>query len=124
VWFHVDGAYGAFGVLAETEAPFYRGLADADALALDPPQVDVRPVVLSIVCFRYVPDHLRGQDEKLDALNKNIVEQVQAGGEAFVSGTTLGDRFALRACVLNYDTVEDDIAELVESVRKTGSRLI
>ncbi len=36
----------------------------------------------------------------------------------------VSDRFALRACVLNYDTVEDDITELVELVRKTGSQLI
>jgi aromatic-L-amino-acid/L-tryptophan decarboxylase len=36
LWFHVDGAYGALGVLAEAAAPAYRGMERADSLALDP----------------------------------------------------------------------------------------
>lgn len=36
LWFHVDGAYGALGVLAEDAAPAYAGLERADSLALDP----------------------------------------------------------------------------------------
>ena len=58
------------------------------------------PVELSIVCFRYVPDSLRGDEEQLDALNKRIMEEVQAGGKAFVNGTILHGRFVLRSCAL------------------------
>lgn len=36
LWLHVDGAYGAFGVLDPLLAPRYRGMARADSLALDP----------------------------------------------------------------------------------------
>ncbi len=36
VWFHVDGAYGALGVLARDAAPEFVGLELADSLALDP----------------------------------------------------------------------------------------
>ena len=36
VWFHVDGAYGGFGVLDPELAHSFRGLARADSLALDP----------------------------------------------------------------------------------------
>ena len=36
LWFHVDGAYGAFGVLDPALAPSYRGMERADSLALDP----------------------------------------------------------------------------------------
>lgn len=36
LWFHVDGAYGALGVLAPDAAAEYEGLARADSLALDP----------------------------------------------------------------------------------------
>ena len=43
------------------------------------------PVELSIVCFRYVPNSLREDEEQLDALNKRIMEEVQAGGKAFVN---------------------------------------
>jgi aromatic-L-amino-acid/L-tryptophan decarboxylase len=36
LWFHVDGAYGAFGVLDSAIASRYRGMERADSLALDP----------------------------------------------------------------------------------------
>jgi aromatic-L-amino-acid decarboxylase len=36
LWFHVDGAYGAFGVLDPAIADRYRGMDRADSLALDP----------------------------------------------------------------------------------------
>jgi glutamate/tyrosine decarboxylase-like PLP-dependent enzyme len=36
LWFHVDGAYGAVGVLAEQTAGLYAGMERADSLALDP----------------------------------------------------------------------------------------
>jgi len=36
LWFHVDGAYGAFGVLDPTIADRYRGMERADSLTLDP----------------------------------------------------------------------------------------
>lgn len=36
VWFHVDGAYGGFAVLAPSVTEQFRGLARADSIALDP----------------------------------------------------------------------------------------
>jgi aromatic-L-amino-acid/L-tryptophan decarboxylase len=36
LWFHVDGAYGAFGVLDPAIAQRYRGMERADSLTLDP----------------------------------------------------------------------------------------
>ncbi|WP_327582144.1 pyridoxal-dependent decarboxylase [Nonomuraea sp. NBC_00507] len=36
LWFHVDGAYGALGILADGAAAHYAGLERADSLALDP----------------------------------------------------------------------------------------
>ena len=36
LWFHVDGAYGALGVLDPAIAARYRGMERADSLALDP----------------------------------------------------------------------------------------
>jgi glutamate/tyrosine decarboxylase-like PLP-dependent enzyme len=81
------------------------------------------PVELSIVCFRYAPESLRGDAAALDALNKRLMEDVQASGRAFLTQATLGGRFALRACVLHYATTESDVAALVDLVRETGARL-
>lgn len=36
LWLHVDGAYGAIGVLAEQAAHLYQGMERADSLGLDP----------------------------------------------------------------------------------------
>lgn len=36
LWFHIDGAYGALGVLDPAAAPRFSGMARADSLALDP----------------------------------------------------------------------------------------
>ena len=35
LWFHVDGAYGALGILSETVAPLLAGLERADSIAFD-----------------------------------------------------------------------------------------
>jgi len=75
---------------------------------------------LSIVCFRYAPAALRGKEERLDAINKAVMERIQTGGEAFLSGTTLRGRFALRACVLHDRTAEADVDALVEIARRAG----
>jgi glutamate/tyrosine decarboxylase-like PLP-dependent enzyme len=75
---------------------------------------------LSVVCFRYTPDELRGDEEALDGLNRELLRRLQLGGEAFLSGTVLRGRFALRACIVNYKTREEDIDRLVELVRVTG----
>jgi aromatic-L-amino-acid decarboxylase len=82
------------------------------------------PAELSIVCFRFVPAGRALDDQRLDALNKRIMETVQSEGRAFLTNATLGGRFALRACILHYGTTEADIDALVDLVRDTGSRLL
>jgi aromatic-L-amino-acid decarboxylase len=78
------------------------------------------PQSLSIVCFRFAPASLRGDDERLNALNRRLLERVQLGGKAFLAGTTLGERFVLRACVVNYRATRADIDALVEAVLEAG----
>jgi glutamate/tyrosine decarboxylase-like PLP-dependent enzyme len=92
----------------------------ADLVDTTPDLERLAPVELSIVCFRYAPPELRGDDERLSALNKTIMERVQAGGEAFLSGTVLCGQFALRACILHYGTSEEDVHALIDAVRRAG----
>ena len=103
----------------------YVTLAQRLAAAVDgmPDLERVTPVGLSVVCFRYAPPKLAGDAPRLDVLNKALVEQIQADGQAFLTGTVLRGRFALRACVLHYGTTEGDIDALVETVRETGALL-
>lgn len=78
---------------------------------------------LSIVCFRYAPLTMPLAEEEIDALNKAIMEEVQSGGEAFLTQATVRGRFVLRANVLHHATTEDDLEALLGTVQRTGSRL-
>jgi aromatic-L-amino-acid decarboxylase len=51
-WFHVDGAYGAFGVLAGEPAADFSGLDRADSVVLDPHKWLGVPVDCGCVLFR------------------------------------------------------------------------
>jgi glutamate/tyrosine decarboxylase-like PLP-dependent enzyme len=96
----------------------------ADLVDAAPDLERLAPVELSIVCFRFVPPGADGDPAATDALNKGIMEMVQAEGRAFLTNTTVGERFALRACVLHYGTTESDLELLVSEVRKAGARLV
>jgi glutamate/tyrosine decarboxylase-like PLP-dependent enzyme len=58
MWFHVDGAYGAFGVLDPAIAARYRGMERADSLTLDPHKWLGVPVDAGCALVRR-PDDLR-----------------------------------------------------------------
>ena len=74
LWLHVDGAYGALGVLDLDVAPRYAGLARADSLALDPHKWLSVPVECGAVLVRHgqrlrdafslVPPYLRTEEGK------------------------------------------------------------
>lgn len=85
------------------------------------------PVELSIFCFRYLPPRLRGralsgdEQREVDALNETIMIQLQRDGSSYVSNATIGGRFALRGCVLNYRTTRRDMEILLEDVRAAAA---
>ncbi|CAA9545607.1 MAG: Aromatic-L-amino-acid decarboxylase [uncultured Thermomicrobiales bacterium] len=81
------------------------------------------PVELSIVCFRYRPAGMPMDDERLDGLNKAIMEEIQSSGDAFVTQASIGGRFSLRANIIHYGTTDDDLQVLIDAVRAVGGRL-
>jgi aromatic-L-amino-acid decarboxylase len=211
LWFHVDGAYGALGILAPVIAPRLAGLENADSIALDfhkwgqvpydagflivrdgqqhrdtfsapaaylrrearglaagspwpsdlgpdlsrgfralktwftlktygteklgaiiartcavagyleqrikaEPRLELlAPVQLNIVCFRY-----RAADA--NAVNGNIVIDVQESGIAAPSTTVLDGRLAIRAAIVNHRTDTCDVDALVAAVLEFGAR--
>jgi glutamate/tyrosine decarboxylase-like PLP-dependent enzyme len=213
MWFHVDGAFGALGILAPDIAPLLAGIERADSLALDfhkwgqvpydagfvlvrdsilhqnafaSPQTYLRretrglaagspwpcdfgpdlsrgfralktwftlktygtekigasisetcrlarylgervaatpalelaaPVQLNIVCFRY-----RCADS--DRVNGQIVVDLQEGGTAAPSTTTLRGKLAIRAAIVNHRTERQDIDQLIDNVLKLGDAAV
>ncbi len=80
---------------------------------------------LTVVCFRYAPAHLRGDDRRLNMLNKEIVRRLMLGGEkAFVSGTDLDECYVIRSCALHYNLNEDDVQTILETVRRVGQQVV
>ena len=81
---------------------------------------------LSIAAFRYVPPDLRerASDDTvaayLDDLNRDIQARMELGGEAFVSNAVIRGRYALRACIVNFNTGIDDVLALPGIVVRTG----
>lgn len=85
-----------------------------EARVLAEPRLELlAPVNLNIVCFRYRAD---------DAVNREIVADVQESGIAAPSSTTLDGRFAIRAAIVNHRTEESDIDALVAAVLEFGGR--
>ncbi len=213
LWFHVDGAYGALGVLSPALAPRLAGLENADSIALDfhkwgqvpydagflivrdgqrhreafsapaaylrresrglaagspwpcdlgpdlsrgfralktwftlktcgteklgamitrtcalagylearileEPRLELlAPVQLNIVCFRY-----RAADAHSNALNGEIVSDVQESGTSAPSTTMLNGRLAIRAAIVNHRTDIVDIDALIAAVLEFGAR--
>lgn len=80
------------------------------------------PVSLNIVCFRFRPS---GCDEHaIDALNHEILCQLQESGIAVTSGTRIRGRFAMRVAVTNHRGRRGDFDLLINAVRELGQRLI
>ena len=52
LWFHVDGAYGAPGILDERKKPLFAGLERADSVSLDPHKWLYVPVDAGCLLFR------------------------------------------------------------------------
>jgi len=83
---------------------------------------------LSIVTFRYAPPDLRGgtpeEEERLNLLNTELLENLQDGGEAFVSNAVLDGKTLLRACIVNFRTTLEDVRALPGIVARTGEAIL
>jgi aromatic-L-amino-acid decarboxylase len=99
--------------------------AMADAVGRHP-ELELTTQDLSITTFRYVPRDLRATtgepaaEHHLDALNRELLDRLQRGGEAFVSNAVIGGRYVLRACIVNFHTARVDVEAVPEIVARIG----
>jgi aromatic-L-amino-acid/L-tryptophan decarboxylase len=77
------------------------------------------PVSMNIVCFRYAPAGLDASD--LNRLNQDILAALQTRGIAVPSQTVLGGRFAIRICIANHRSRDDDFDLLFSAVAEIGA---
>jgi glutamate/tyrosine decarboxylase-like PLP-dependent enzyme len=81
----------------------------------------VAPVTLNVVCFRYIGSGLG--DAALDALNKEILVELQEQGIAVPSGTTIAGKYVLRVGHTNHRSRREDFDVLVREVIRIGQEL-
>ncbi|HEX6510087.1 MAG TPA: pyridoxal-dependent decarboxylase, partial [Chloroflexota bacterium] len=79
------------------------------------------PAPFSTVCFRARPPHL--PEEKLDAINQQIMDYVNGRGEAFLSHTKLYGQLALRLAIGNIRTEERHVRRVWELMRGAANGL-
>ena len=79
------------------------------------------PISLDIVCFRFNPGGL--DDKTLNALNKEILIQLQEQGISAPSYTTLHGLYCLRVAIANHRSAQDDFDVFAEEVVRIGQKL-
>jgi aromatic-L-amino-acid decarboxylase len=82
----------------------------------------VAPVTMNICCFRYQPEGSAAA--AIDALNDEIVVQLQIQGIAAPSTTMVHGRTAIRVNITNHRTMRADLALLVQEVHRIGQSLV
>ena len=76
----------------------------------------------NILCFRYVGDGQRN-DEELDRLNFELRQRYNRSGEGWITMTVLGGRRVLRTTVMNPRTGEEHLRRLLEGLERMGKEL-
>ena len=90
----------------------------ADSIDAEPKLERLAPVALSAVCFRYVDGR-----ENLDAFNRSILNRVVRRGRVYISNAMIHEKFALRACIVNHRSTEDDVRSVVSEVLSSADEL-
>ena len=124
VWlaFRHAGASGYRTMIAE-DIRLSRAMADAVRRC---DELELVTQELSITTFRYVPRDLRPKlgnpdvERDLDSLNRHLLVRLQRGGETFVSNAVIGNRYVLRACIVNFHTTLADVEATVDIAARVG----
>ena len=115
VRFHGLGAYrDSIREDLELAQRLARLIEEDDALEL------LAPVKLSAVCFRAIGS----SSGDLDGFNRSILAAVNERGRTYISNATINDRFALRACITNHRTTEEDLDTLIDEVKALAESLV
>ena len=87
------------------------------------PELEAVSQNLSITTFRYVPLENIDHKEYLNTLNEAILNELQTGGEVFLSNAIVNGQYSLRACIVNFRTSKKDIEEIIEIIIGTGRKV-
>jgi aromatic-L-amino-acid decarboxylase len=105
-YFGFDAFRAAIDRCLDLVAVAQRRIEDSDTLEL------LSPATLGIVCFRRRPPDIDDED-RLETINSSLIARLAASGRGMVSSTRVHGRYAIRLCVLNHATTEEDVLEVL-----------
>lgn len=120
LWF-VLRYFGAEGVRDRLRAHCALAQTFTDRVAATPGWTVCAPVPFSTVCIRYEPDGM--EPDRVDELNRGILDDVNASGDVFLSHTELHGRFTIRLSVGNLRTTEREVDRAWELLLQAARRL-
>ncbi|HET9030336.1 MAG TPA: pyridoxal-dependent decarboxylase [Candidatus Aquilonibacter sp.] len=116
VWFTIK-EFGADRLARAMEENCRQATLLADLVDGDNAFELLAPVQLNVVCFRYRPPGTT-DEAAIDAFNDELVIRLQESGEAVTSSTTIGGRRAIRACIVNQRTTDDDVVRTLDALKR------
>jgi aromatic-L-amino-acid/L-tryptophan decarboxylase len=91
------------------------------------PELEAVTQNLSIATLRYIPSAFvpdNAEKEKyLNTLNEKLLNDLQQGGEVFLSNAVVSEKYCLRACIVNFRTSQNDIEEIIEIIVREGRKM-
>ena len=97
------------------------------SLAKKHPELEAVTQSLSITTFRYVPlnnkQTSKNNETWLNTLNEVLLNELQKGGEVFLSNAVVMGKYCLRACIVNFRTSKKDIEEVIEIIVREGRKI-
>jgi aromatic-L-amino-acid decarboxylase len=119
LWF-VIRSFGVEGLQSRVREHVRLAQQFAAWVAADPRFELAAPVPLNLVCFR-----LRhgGDQEGADALNRALLEKLNASGLLYLTHTVLDGRYTLRLCVGQTHTEERHVRAAWEQIQAASSNI-
>jgi aromatic-L-amino-acid/L-tryptophan decarboxylase len=115
LWF-VIRSFGVEGIISRLREHCRLARMLASWIDADKNFERLAPVPFSVVCFRYHPKGIL-DESKLEQMNAQIIDRINATGEVFLSHTKLDEKYAIRCAIGNLATTEKHIARMWELLK-------
>lgn len=83
----------------------------------------VAPRTINLVCFRYHPLGNDLSEDKLEALNKSLMDELNRSGKLFLTHTKLRGKFSLRMCIGQTNVSRDHVMRAWDAIKEMAKRL-
>jgi len=79
------------------------------------------PVIISVVCFRYIPAGY--SNDQMNALNEKLNHQLNDSGKLYLSHTVLNGKYTLRMVTAQTNVTSEHVEKAWEQIKNTARRL-